>query len=33
MYATALSANVATNTPHTEPAKMTELPDQPWDTI
>ncbi len=27
------SCQITTNTFHTEPAKMTELPQQPWDTI
>ena len=30
---TCFSCQVSTNTPHTEPAKMTELPERPWDTV
>ena len=33
IVSTCFDCQTATNTHHTEPAKMTSLPDKPWDTI
>ena len=33
IVSTCFSCQVTTNTHHTEPAKMTDLPERPWDTV
>ena len=33
IVSTCFNCQIATNTHHTEPAKMTQLPDRPWETI